>query len=522
MSLLPWRWKKRQKTAPEPVIQAPAVDPGIARQERIARRLANDEAARDPSMLLTTDAYPVYYLPITKCGCTFLKNLFYSLDHGTEHPAGLFVHEEDDGLLNAAAQDYETVFNSPYSFTVLRDPASRFMSLYFDKIWGDGAVNFPKIRTHLAEIGVIDLSRDLDTEQHRENAYRLLDWVSRNLQGETDLAINYHWRPQTSRLRRARMFRLNYLTLEGLDWQLPMLMAPVVPDMAERMQVVKSRNKSARPAPAADVLDEPLTAAIRKLYRADTILHDRAHRAWAGQAQEQRQGEFASPPLPRHQRVQRIHAPQTTSLTYAAQAGGVAVADVLTASGLMGQVTDIQLEGLSERNERALVLMRDPLERFGALYNLMNTRPRRSGFTALRLTLTKRRGFIPQPQTLDDHVHNLPIMVTYMRRRGDEFTHAHGLARSRMQSHDIRRVVAAGGTPVFFDRLAEDLPALLDRPDLATPLSAIVTANRLPDDIAAALTGPVAESVRSLYRTDFDLYDSLRSAAGLPVSGEWA
>ena len=518
MKFLPWRRKK--PPAPQPRISPE--ETAQARQERIERRLANDAKARDPAILLTTNSYPIYYLPITKCGCTFLKNLFYALDNGDEHPAGINVHEEEDGLVRSEGQDFDTVFGSPYSFSVLRDPASRFMSFYFDKIWGEGAVNFPKIRAHLEEIGVVDLDRDLDAAEHRANVYRLLEWVGENLEGGTDLAINYHWRPQTSRLRRARMFKLNHLTLDGLDWQLPMLMAPVVPDMAERMQAVKSRNRSDKPASAPDVLDNDLAAAIRKLYRADTILHERARNAWQSQSPERRQGAFECPPMLRHRRVQRLIGPGSVSLTTAACTGGAQIKKVLGKAGVIGGSADIPLETLAQNGESALTLLRDPLERFGAVYNFMMERPRRSGFANLRTTLIRRRGFIAQPVSPDDHAHNLSILATYMRRRKADFIDSRGYAGSRLQSHDVRRLIDAGGIPIFTDRLADELPGFLNRPELGEPLAAISAQNRLPDDIAAALTGPVAEAVRSLYRTDCDLYDGLRIAAGLRVSGDWA
>lgn len=523
MSLLPWRWSRRgaARDASTPQLPSPTeseVDRAAARQARIALREERDAAAREPSMLLTTRTFPIYYLPITKCGCTFLKNLFYALDHGAEHPAGVNVHEQEEGLLHAAGHDYQTVFDSPYSFTVLRDPAARFMSFYFDKIWGEGAVNFPKIRTHLQDAGVVDLTRDLSVEEHRANVHSLLDWVTRNLQGETDLAINYHWRPQTSRLRRARMFKLNHLTLEGLDWQLPMLMAPVVPDMEQRMQAVKARNRSQKPMPMEDVLDDDLTAAIRKLYRADTILHDRARRAWAGQDPARRQGEPASPPMPRHRRVRRITSDPATSLTAAAMTKGHAVWQVLGTAGLAGEDIDLRFDTVAD--VPTLVLMREPVERFGAIYAEMVLRPRRSGFGPLRTTLVRRRGMIAAPETVEDHEHNLTLLAGYMRRRKAEYIEPQGYARTRQQSHDIRRLIAAGATVLFSDRLERDLPVLLQRPELADPLKVISAATELPANIAAALTGAVADAVQSLYRADCDLYDSLRETGGVPVAQE--
>lgn len=513
MTLMPFGWLRRgaRDLAEQNTTAA------TARRERIARRMAMDETARDPAILLTTHSHPIYYLSITKCGCTFLKNLLYALDHGQEHPDGVNIHETEDGLIHAIGQDYATVYDSPYAFTVLRDPAARFMSFYFDKIWGEGTVNFPLIRARLEAEGVVDLARDLDAEAHRANAYRLLDWVSRNLNGETDLAINYHWRPQTSRLRRARMFRLNHLTLEGLDWQLPLLMAPLIPDMAARMAEVKARNRSARPATAEGVLDADLATAIRRLYRADTILHDRAARRWAIHAPGGSGSAEASPPMPRHHRARRLALPGRVALTGAPGDVLDGLHGVLAAHGLARGEEDILLDGLAERGDRVLVLLRDPRIRFGQFYHRMYSLPRRSGFTQLRLALVRRRGMVARPKSVEDHRHNLALLATYMRRRKAEFIDMQGHAATRLQSHDVRRPLAAGGMPLFADRLDRDLADLAGRADLAAALAPLARAEHLPPDIATALDGPVAEAVQSLYRADCDLYDGLRDAAGLPV-----
>ena len=518
MSLLPWKWNlQRERAARNDVADDAAA--ALARAERIARRNAADEAARNPSMLLTTRSAPLYYLPITKCGCTFVKNLLYALDHGVEHPDGINVHQTESGLIHADGHDYRTVFDSPYGFTVLRDPPSRFMSFYFDKIWGEGAVNFPRIRAQLEEDGVVDLDRDLGVEAHRANAYRLLDWVARNLQGETDIAVNYHWRAQTGRLRRARMFRLNHLTLDGLDWQLPLLLEPIVPDMAERMEAIRARNRSEKPISAGDVLDADLTKAIQTLYRADTILHDRARRRWLSQTPERRMGAPARPPMFRHRRVDALALPGNVTLTGAAGSGADTVLSLLGQADLVRGTQDLLLHDLGAGDRTAFVLLRDPVERFVAVYADMLGRPRRSPFRTLRMTLIRRRNFVARPKSAEEHAANLLLLVTYMRRRKEDFLDTQAFAPTRLQSHAVGQVLRAGATPVFADRLAHDLARHLARPDLVEPLAAISASLRLPPDILAAITPEVAEAVRNLYRADCTLYDDLRRQAEPGVAG---
>lgn len=76
--------------------------------------------------MLTLRRAPVYYLPNTKCGSTYLKNLFYYLDHSAEHASGIDIHSNADDLVRAQTGDEESIRQSPYAFAVLRDPVDRF------------------------------------------------------------------------------------------------------------------------------------------------------------------------------------------------------------------------------------------------------------------------------------------------------------------------------------------------------------------------------------------------------------
>lgn len=185
--------------------------------------------------MLTLRRAPVYYLPNTKCGSTFLKNLFYYLDHSTEHSSGIDIHSNADDLVRARTGDEDAIRQSPYTFAVLRDPVYRFLSLYFDKIYGDGPNNFADIRVYLSEEIALDLTRGLNVEAHRDNCKKLIDWVALNLDHKTDLPINPHWRRQSSRLQRVASLRPRHLTLDGLDWQLPMLLGDIIPDIRQAM-----------------------------------------------------------------------------------------------------------------------------------------------------------------------------------------------------------------------------------------------------------------------------------------------
>ncbi len=245
------------------------------------RKKPETEDRRSPAERMTTlRRADVYYLPITKCGSTYLKNLFHYLDSGEEHESGADIHHAAGALWKGTSEDEAKIASSPHAFTVLRDPVDRFASLYFDKIWGDGPRNFEDVRQLLAEQVGLDLSRDLDAAAHRENCRKLIDWLALNLDFQTEEPVNPHWRRQSSRLKRVEGLNLKHLTLDGLDWQLPVLIGEVVPDIREAMQSVKERNRIPRPFSNTDLMDDALRARIEDVYSTDVELYRAARQEW--------------------------------------------------------------------------------------------------------------------------------------------------------------------------------------------------------------------------------------------------
>ncbi|MEL6598991.1 MAG: sulfotransferase family 2 domain-containing protein [Pseudomonadota bacterium] len=447
----------------------------------------------------TTQRYPIYYLAITKCGCTYLKNLFHALDHGVPHPDGAFVHETESGLTKARDVPPEVIRASPYAFAVLREPGARFLSFYFDKIYGEGPQNFPEIRAHLSRILGLDLSPDLDVEGHRRNCLSLIDWVGRNLRGETDRPKNYHWRPQAARLRRARGYPLTYLTLPGLDWQLPQLLAPVIPDLAERMRVVEERNSSPRPVDPRAVRDGELEARIAEVYGADAELYARAEAAWAGQGAVARARFWpATPPLARGVRAFRA-AQLPVYLRAVTPRGVLASRRWLTAADAPALSADVVPE--EEAVRRALV--EDPVDRLLFAYadGLLRPRP---GAVRLQRALVSRRGFTATPEGVQDHRTNLEALVRFIEIRRGTLTAANGLLRA--QSAGLSGLDAAGFALTRLDRAA-----LLLRGDLADHAEALPglgrPLSRIGRPVRAALTAELEARIRAVYRADQELYD---------------
>lgn len=230
--------------------------------------------------MTTLASAEVYYLPITKCGSTYLKNLFYYLDNDAEQGEGLRIHKEGT-LPRAKSGDGEKIRNSRHAFTVLRDPTDRFVSLYFDKIYGDGQGKFPRLRRELVNEINLDLSRDLSEDQHRQNCMLLIDWVGQNLAYKTTEPVNHHWRWQSARLKRVEELELEHLTLDGLDWQLPILIKDIVPNIREAMLAVKSRNRAEKPISREALVDDALRKKIEDVYAADKRLYLAAKKRWA-------------------------------------------------------------------------------------------------------------------------------------------------------------------------------------------------------------------------------------------------
>ncbi|MEL6680056.1 MAG: sulfotransferase family 2 domain-containing protein, partial [Pseudomonadota bacterium] len=360
----------------------------------------------------TTRNFPIYYLAITKCGCTYLKNLFHALDHGVPHPDGVFVHETESGLTKATDIAPETIQRSPYAFAVLREPGARFLSFYFDKIYGEGPQNFPEIRAHLSRTIGLDLTPDLSVSGHRDNCLRLIDWVTRNLKGETDRPKNYHWRPQAARLRRARGYPVTCLTLPGLDWQLPQLLAPVIPDLRARMAAVHARNSAPRPVPMAELRTPELDARIAETYAADAHLYARAQAAWAGQHSTRRGTAWPStPPLRVGTRALRAAGMPVYLRTVSARG-------VLAARRWLAQPGRPTIEGDVTREDRAirLAVVEDPVDRLLFFYAHGLLRQNR-GARAVLSVLVAKRGFRRDPVASADHVHNLEALTRFLQIR---------------------------------------------------------------------------------------------------------
>ena len=453
--------------------------------------------------VFTTQSHPIYYLAITKCGCTFLKNLFYLLDHGSEHEDAAFIHRHEDEIPRATHVPVDAVRDSAYGFVVVRDPVDRFLSFYFEKVYGTGPHSFPHIRRKLiAETG-FDGSPGLDAAGHRQNARLLINWIARNLDDETDLASNPHWRRQTDRLRIARRLRLTMIPLDQLNTALPELLGDLIPDLPAKMAQVRARNVMPRVVRDEDLLDEGLTQRIEEVYAGDRAAYLRASAHWQGQS------EAAQP-----------------------------VSDVIRRTGAALQLGLMHFAGFEQRRQimgaeitagapdpavPVHTVIRHPVARLLSAYEdcLLESGPH-GGLRWLAGRLQKLRGFVPDPgDDPDQHRRNLDALLEHvdyrLRTKGDTALSP----RLRPQAGYIAGWIGGEARVLRYDHFASDARALgLDLPGDGLPAAGPVAQALAESDAVARIEDLYADDL-ALYRTVSDHWQRTGTAPHAQDLAPW-
>jgi len=118
-------------------------------------------------MAVVSKKYRLAYFPIPKVACSSLKHAMFRLEHGTDFPggSGRSIHQvyASAPLRRRTFKDLEGV----YKFAVVRDPVSRILATYTNKIIsGDALAGLEKsLRTRLAN-RLVGLT-GLDAERYR-------------------------------------------------------------------------------------------------------------------------------------------------------------------------------------------------------------------------------------------------------------------------------------------------------------------------------------------------------------------
>lgn len=482
-------------------------------------------------MLLTTRRFPIYYLPITKCGSTYMKNLFYHIDHGEEHPQSSEIHTQIHDLLRAGFVDGDHIRDSRFAFAVIRDPMDRMLSLYFDKIWGEGPQNFGRLRTALSRETGIKLDRNLSLEDHRRNTLILAEWLEANLAFKTTEPVNAHWRRQSTRLKRTRNMALDHLVLEGLDWQLPMFIGPAVPELDGHMSAVKSRNTTKRPVAKAELLTPDLQKIVDRAYGYDTELVSAARSRWHHRREKGWTNERALHPVAIDAPRLRLTTTQAGTLTFMAipKAGctflrnlaylidhGRTYPDPLAiqADKCLAKC-DLPVEDVVAR--RGFVVLRDPIARFISLYfdKVIGDGPHAFPWIAERLV--ERRDFHIAPDlTVEQHRQNCFKLLNFIESQFDAQGRDAVNVHWRPQTAFAEKVSPFRLRGLVLEEISDQLPRHLDGlvPDLTRLMSRIETRNASASPVTrqALINGRLESRILELYGPDRELHASVQDA----------
>lgn len=243
----------------------------------------------------------LFYLVIPKCGCTYVKNILWHLHHGKPHADPKRVHDSDSSFLRASevVEQDKDVLGSERAFVILRNPVDRFLSLYFDKVVGDGWRHYVPLRQVLiAHYGLnIDAST---TDEHARNCERMVMFLKDNFRDNAHLTPEAHWTRQSDRKNIMRRFDLKVVLTEDLTRHMTILLANIEGNVATAISR-SEQYSSARREVGRTVLDKETRKAINQLYIEDRFLYKNARDAWI----KIKDGPEALQQIPRYNQIAR-------------------------------------------------------------------------------------------------------------------------------------------------------------------------------------------------------------------------
>ncbi|MEP3636152.1 MAG: sulfotransferase family 2 domain-containing protein [Paracoccaceae bacterium] len=224
--------------------------------------------------------FPVRYLVIPKCACTYIKNVLWRLEEGENYKNPIRIHSADSQMLRASdlGITVKDVLEEEFAFAVLRNPVDRFYSLYADKVVGQGHKLYVPLRTVLATKYGLDVTTDT-AEGHTRNCEILLEWLASNLKSEIDLTKDAHWTPQVYRKNILKGMNLKVLLVNDLDRQLSVLLSPLVPGIDQILTNLE-RNTSKKQFSRREVIVPSLRKKINTVFAQDRELFQRSRDLW--------------------------------------------------------------------------------------------------------------------------------------------------------------------------------------------------------------------------------------------------
>lgn len=230
--------------------------------------------------LFTIERFPIRYLVIPKCGCTFTKNLLWKLQYGEYYGNALRIHDRDQDFKRASdlGLNLLAVSQEDYAFTIIRNPVDRFLSLYNDKVVGDGHKNYVPLRRTLISKYSLKAS-PVTISDHQYNCEVLIEWLNSNLSQKIDLEPEAHWTPQSYRKNIIKQADLRLVLMNELNQNLSKLLAPLIPKIDDIIKLAE-RNSSKKEFEKQEVLNKALRQRINNVYSQDRRIYQ-ALKAWS-------------------------------------------------------------------------------------------------------------------------------------------------------------------------------------------------------------------------------------------------
>jgi len=205
------------------------------------------------------------YLPIKGGLDSQIREWLTALDNGGNL---------QDGFNQKTLRQWKRKNTGHRSFTILRHPVVRAHAAFCEHILDTGPDAYPEIRAKLRfeydlpiPEGAVDDTYDRRT--HREAFLKFLEFLKKNLQGQTSIRIDATWASQSQILQGFGQFALPDMVLreDQMIEGLAQLCEQVGIEAAELPE-----NPNTHPIALSEIYDAEVEAAVRDLYQRDYMM----------------------------------------------------------------------------------------------------------------------------------------------------------------------------------------------------------------------------------------------------------
>ena len=219
---------------------------------------------------------------IRKCGCTFLKNVFFYLNTGHVYPNALGIHADEESTWISTFGPHETSpRDSTKCFVVVRDPVSRLVSFYWDKVYSQSPFAMKTTRQRLARLARkrradfsdFDRSETLSLDGHIRNILATLDGIQEILSNPDKEHPDLHFALQCFAMQRSNAVEFTRLRLEDFRGSAPIALARVSPGFSDAVRLVPKAHESVKKFGNQDLLTDEVLERIREIYQDDIVMY---------------------------------------------------------------------------------------------------------------------------------------------------------------------------------------------------------------------------------------------------------